>query len=153
GSLFGGAGLLVCQATGRDDDAVPHAPTGDRLGQGDGVVPFLGGGAELDPGAAQGGAVEVHAPPAANDGRAGLLGQAVDVLQAEQSGVPGVDGLVGSADLQGGPGPPGGRLLDVGLTVEAVLARVVAGLYLDQADVQAGVPVRGEAEGAGDMDG
>src|SRR5262249_16936887 len=92
-----------CSSGHRDDDAVPGLPTADRLRQGDDGVAFLRGGAKFDPGAAQGRAVEIHAPTAAHDGWAGLFVQPIHIRQTDQGRVAGVDGLVGGADLQGGP--------------------------------------------------
>src|SRR5690606_38822539 len=52
-------GVLV-NAGGGEDDLVPHAPAGDGLGEGDGLGADGGVLAELDPGAAQGGAVQIE---------------------------------------------------------------------------------------------
>ena len=54
-------------------------------------------------------------------------------------------GWSGRADLQRGPRLARVGLGDVGVAVEAVLAGVVAGLDLDQADVEPRVAVAGEA--------
>ena len=48
---------------------------------------------------------------------------------------------------------PASGSVDVGVAVEAVLAGVVAGLDLDEADVEPRVLVAGEAQRAGDVDG
>ena len=61
-------------------------------------------------------------------------------------------GLVGSADFEGRPFRPGIGRRQVGLAVEAFLAGLLAGLDLDEADVEAGVLVGGEGERAGDVD-
>ena len=47
--------------------------------------------------------MEIHAAGAADDGRARTLVHAALVDEANQRGVLGVDGLIGSADLQRGP--------------------------------------------------
>src|SRR5262249_42189400 len=103
-------------------------------------------------GAAQRGTVQVQAPAAADDGRARLPVHAGDVVQPDQGRVSGGDGLLGAADLQGGLGLAGLEDRDVSVTVEAVLADLVAGLDLDQADVQPGVLVRREGQGPGDVE-
>ena len=51
-----------------------------------------------------------------------------------------------------GRASPAAARAQVGVAVEAVLAGVVAGLDLDQADVEPGVAVAGEAQRAGDVD-
>src|SRR5262249_50569908 len=53
----------------RDDDPVADAPAADRFGQQDGVVPLLGGGAELGPTPTHRRAMKAHATAAADDGR------------------------------------------------------------------------------------
>src|SRR5262249_37629681 len=103
GSLYGGAGDLVHLAARGDDDAVARLPTADRLGQGDGGAALRGRGAELAPVAAGRGAVETHAPAAADDGGARLLIHALEVHETNQGGVPVPDGPLGRADLQRGP--------------------------------------------------
>ena len=106
------------------------------------AVALLGGGAELDPGAAQRRAVEVHAAAAADDGRARLLVHALDIVQADQGGVlRRRSARSGVPTSSAGRGLPGSSFGDVGVAVEAVLAGVVAGLDLDEADVEPRVPV------------
>ena len=83
------AGRRSCVAV--SDDAVADLPAGDCLGQRDVAVALLRGRAELDPGAAQRRAVEVHPPAAADDRRAGLLVQPLDVVQADHRRVLGRD--------------------------------------------------------------
>ena len=139
---------------GGDDDAVADLPAGDRLGQGDRrLSPVFARRAELDPGAAQRCAVEVHAAAAADDGRARFLVHAVDVVQADQGGVLGVDGLVRACRL---PEPACGLAAvghrHVAFAIEAVLAVFVAGLNLDEADFEPGVLVRIEADDAGNAE-
>src|SRR5262249_36455101 len=80
---LGPAGVLVT-AGRRDDDAVADLPPLHRFVQCHRGVTGLGRGAELDPGAAERGAVEVHAASAADDGRARILVHALDVVQADQ---------------------------------------------------------------------
>ena len=66
---------------------------------------------------------------------------------------PAGDRAVRRADLQSRPGRARHRHAGTcAIAVEPVLARVVAGLDLDQADVEPGVAVRVEAERAGDVD-
>src|SRR5262249_10102751 len=69
GADAGAEGLLGLdlRGGGGEDDAVADAPAGDRLGQRHGRVSLAGRGAELDPGAAEGGPVEVHPAAAADD--------------------------------------------------------------------------------------
>ena len=145
-ALLGVTGVLrwrldVAASCG-DDDAVAGLPAGDRLGERDRAVARLRGGAELDPGAAQRRAVEVHAAAAADDRRARLLVQA---RRRSAGGSAAVcarrDGPLRRADLQGGARAASAAGSHVGVAVEAVLAGVVARLDLDQADVQAGVLV------------
>ena len=91
--------------------------------------------------------MEVHPAAAADDGRARLLVHALDVVQADEGRLPGRDGLLGRADVQcrlRRPEPGSSACV----AVEAVLAVVVAGLDLDQADVQPGVAVGGERQRA-----
>ena len=61
-------------------------------------------------------------------------------------------GMVRRTDLERRPGSLPGRPGHVRVAVEAVLAGVVAGLDLDQTDVEPGVAVRVEAERAGHVD-
>src|SRR5262249_3473618 len=127
-------------------------PTRERLGEGDGAIALLGRGAEPDPGAAQRRAVEVHAAAAANDGRARLPVQAVHVRQADQGGVLRLDGLLGRADLQRRP-LAWLRFRGVRVAVKAVFGRLITGLNLDEAHVQARILVVGEGQRAGNVDG
>src|SRR5262249_27251812 len=63
------------------------------------------------------------------------------------------DGRTLAADDEGGPAlavPV--RLGRVGVAVEALLGRLLAGRDGDEAGLQAGVPIAGELEGAGDLD-
>ena len=145
------AGAVVAPG-GRDDHPVAGPPAGDGLGEGHGGAPRRRRGPELDPGAVHRGAVEVHPAAAADDGRAGLPVHPLDVGQADRGGVLAADRAVGGADLQRGPGPARDGPGLVPLAIEAVLARVVAGLDLDQAHGQAGVAVGGEGERPGDVD-
>src|SRR5262249_28519939 len=143
----------VVAARARDDEPVPGLPAGDRLGQCHDRVALAGGPAELDPGAAQRGAVEVHAAAAADDGRAGGPGPAGDAMQPDEGAVARRHGPPRRADEEGGPG-----LLRVGLAhvrgaVEAVLVGALAGPDLDQPDVQARVPVGCEGQRPADVDG
>src|SRR5262249_14730897 len=134
------------------DDPVAGPPAGDRLGQGDLPVAGPGGVVELDPGTGQGSAVEVHAAAAADDGRAGLFVHPLDIGQPDEGGVPGRDGLFGGAGLEGELHLARLDQGDVSITIEAVLAGVVARLDLDQADAQPGVAVAGEGERPGNVD-
>ncbi len=62
-----------------EDDAIAGALALNRLGQCHRGVIGLGRGAEADPGAAHGGAMEIHPAAAADDGRARLLVETRDV--------------------------------------------------------------------------
>src|SRR5207244_11506305 len=113
--------------------------------EGNGAVELAGGGAEADPGAAQRGAVEVHAAAAADDGRARLLAHACPVDQPDQGGMARGNGPLRRADFQGRARlarilPP-----NVGVAVEAFFTVLLAGLDLDQADVESRVAVGREA--------
>ncbi len=136
----------------RDDDAIADAPAGDRLGQRHGVVALLGRGSELDPGAAQGHAVKVHPAAAADDGRARLLVHALDVDQPDECGVFGLDGPLRRPDFEGGPIFLRIGRGQMGLAVESLFRIFLASLDLDEADVEPGVLVGREAQGAGDVD-
>src|SRR5262245_54434078 len=57
----------------RDDDAIAGAPASDTFCQCHSPRTLASGGTELDPGAAQRSAMEVHASAAANDGRTRFL--------------------------------------------------------------------------------
>ena len=97
-------------------------------------VACLGRGAELDPGAAQRRAVEVHRPAAADDGRARLLVHAGEIDQADQTPCAAQRSAARRADLQ--RPAAAGRACRAGTWAsqsKAVLAGVVAGLNLDQA--------------------
>src|SRR5262249_7128835 len=64
---------LVLPRRGGEEDAIAGLPAADGLGQRDFGIADLRRRTELDPGAAQGGAVQVEAPTATDDGGAGLL--------------------------------------------------------------------------------
>ena len=65
--------VLVLPRGGGEDDAVADAPAADGFDERDRRVARGGGRAELDPGAGQRRAVEIHAAAAADDGRARFL--------------------------------------------------------------------------------
>ena len=145
--------LHLVLAGGRgEDDAVADAPAGDRLLERHLRLTSFDRGAELEPGAAHGGAVELHAAAAADDGGAGFLVHAFEVVQADAGGLAGGDGVVGRSDEELGA-RLGGIGLDVRGAVEAFLIDGVAGLDADEANMETGVAVGGEAQGAGDMQG
>src|SRR5262249_34426050 len=104
------------------------------------------------PGAIDRRAVEVHPAAAAGDGRAGLLVQALDIRQADERGVLGLDGLVRRADFQSGTRHARLRFDQVRVAIAAVLASVVARLDFDQAHIQPRVLVTSESQRAGDVD-
>jgi len=113
-----------------DDDAVADPPAGDCVAQCHRLVTILGVGAELDPGATQGRAVQVHASSAADNCRARFLVQAVAPGEPDFRGVFGVERLLGGADFEGGFGQVGVHVRQVGVAVEAVFGGVVARLNL-----------------------
>src|SRR5262249_19666131 len=130
----------------RQDDAVADAPTGNGLGQGDVGGAGLRRGVEFEPGAAQRGAVKVHAAAAADDGRTRFLVHAVDVVQADEGGRFGGDGLLWRADQQRRRRV--GRGGQVGVAVKPLLVGGAAGPDADQPDFQARVAVGGERQRA-----
>ncbi len=144
------AGVVGIQRPGHDDP-VARLPAGHGLGERDGGVALLRGGAELDPGAAQPGAVEIHPAAAANDGGARLLVHAFEIHQPDRGRMVGVNGFGGQAHFESRPFRPGIGRRQVGLAIEAFLAVHFAGSDLDEANVQAGVLVGSEGESAGDV--
>ncbi len=132
-------------------DVIPGAPAADGLAQCHGLVTSLGIGAELDPGTAQRRAVQVHAPAAADDRRARFLVQAVAPREPNSRGIFGDERLFGGADFESGFGQVGVHVRQVGVAVQAVFGRVVAGLNLEQPDDELRVAVARERQRAGDM--
>ena len=155
-ALFGFGRVLLARRIlvgGRgDDDPVAGFPAAYRLRQRDHLVPLPGSRAELDPGAAQGGAMEVHPPATANDRRARLPVQPLDSRQADEGGVLRRNRSVCRANFQRRPGRPRFRFDGVGVAVNAMLAAVVPGLDLDQAHVQPCVAIPSKRQRAGDVD-
>src|SRR5262249_54881297 len=97
--FLGGDVLLVgLVLRGRDDAAVAGLPDGGGISQGEGAATLLRGGAGLAPGPAQRCAVKIHATAAADDGGTRLPVHALEVNQANQGGVPGLDGFVWRAN-------------------------------------------------------
>ena len=153
GPLPAAASGATVPFAGGDDDAVADFPAAHRLRERHGGVALFRGGAELEPGAAERGAVQIHAPAAADDGGARVLVLALEILQTNRRRVLGVQRLLGRANLQGGPDFAVRDLRGVGVAVEAVFARqLVAGLDGDQADGQRGALVAGKGEDPGDVD-
>jgi hypothetical protein len=143
---------VVSQSCRRDDDPVADAPAGDGLGERHYNVTDLGSGTELDPGAIRRSPVKIHAAAATDDSGTTLAVHAVEGYQSDERAVFRLDWPVGSANVQGRPRLAGRRLLEVDITVEAVVRGVVAGLDLDEAYVETGVAVGSEGQRAGDVD-
>src|SRR5207245_1417164 len=62
--------LLVLACGSSEDDAIADLPARDRLRQGALGIPLLGHCTQLEPRPAERRAVELHAPPTTDDGRA-----------------------------------------------------------------------------------
>src|SRR5205085_3532896 len=123
--------LFVLPRGRGQDDAVADPPAVHRLGERDRGVTGFRRGAELDPGAAQGGAVEVHVAAAADDRGARLRVQARDGDEADEGGTVGGDRPLRRADLQRRLRAARAVREEVGVAVEAVLAGDVPGLDFD----------------------
>ena len=118
------------------------------------VVPLGRRRAELDPGPRHLGAVEVHPPAAADDRRALFRIETGDGSQPDDGRVTGRDGAVRLPDLQGRGGPCAGLGAFTACASQSKpdSPAIVAGLDLDQSDVEAGIFLRVEPQGAGHVD-
>ena len=156
-SLFRARGLRAAQGAvvaargfrAGDDDPIARLPAADRFRQCHLGIACIRGRAQFDPGAAQRRAVHVPAAAADQDGGQRLLVRPLEIRQPDGGRHVRGHGVIGRADLQRRH-----RHLRVHRAVvahEAVLARLLAGLDLDQADVESGVAIAGERQRAGDV--